>query len=539
MWATLAGFIAATLGVTLDTAALILAGLASLGMFALIFTPKGQIFLKWFLTNTVGGALEATGPLVEGLSGTLTNIIGAFTTAGNAHGGKMMEQLREPMEAFAKKGFDTVTGNLASAAPVTPDNWKELASKAMGDAFGFGLASFGVTAAFEAVFPERLNTLNGLGPMLATLAGFEEVTLAGLRPVLKAAITEAADQDAKRKFRSTNPAEVPVAIMYSRGLISREVAFEYMTLHGYPDEDINRLLDAAFRPLSPFILRGALATGALSDAELRPIMSYMGLRPGDQEAMIKVGRALALMPSQTQYVAEAQQAFAKGVVGDDEFREVLADSGYTGERAVLATWRALMMRRVTFATEVEAQVVGLVAAGLMTPDEGLSQLEASGVQEWQARTKITLATTKAQLTAARIEAAAERRAALQEQRNLTRVAVDQYKVGTIDEAGLTAALIGIGLSASLVASTVSMASAERAGRMTFAFGLVLPRDDAEVLRQQVNAVEAQMKKQLITIDAARASLAALKLPADEIDALISRWAAGIARPTTTGILTPT
>ena len=67
------------------------------------------------------------------------------------------------------------------------------------DAAGFGLSSFAVSAAFESIFPEKLNTLNSVGPMLATLAGFEEVTKAGISPMLYAFIGQPARYDANQQ----------------------------------------------------------------------------------------------------------------------------------------------------------------------------------------------------------------------------------------------------------------------------------------------------------------------------------------------------
>jgi len=56
------------------------------------------------------------------------------------------------------------------------------------------------------------------------------------------------------------------------------------------------------------------------------------------------------------------------------------------------------------ASEVEKQVIPLIANGNITADDGFQQLEAAGIQDWYANLVVTLATTKAEIHQAKIDA---------------------------------------------------------------------------------------------------------------------------------------
>ena len=139
--------------------------------------------IKNLLLHFYTAAFEATGPMVTELSAVLKPLVDVVKAAFDTYGGPIATELRGPIAAFVKEEFDVATAGLVSNGESTPDNAVGIASDAMADAFGFGAASAAVTAAFEALFPEKLNTLNGVGPMLAKFAGFDEVAAAVRDPL--------------------------------------------------------------------------------------------------------------------------------------------------------------------------------------------------------------------------------------------------------------------------------------------------------------------------------------------------------------------
>jgi hypothetical protein len=184
---------------------------------------------------------------------------------------------------------------------------------------------------------------------------------------------------------------------------------------------------------------------------------------------------------------------------------------------------------VVLAQKVELQIVNLVSTGLMTPQQGTANMEAAGIQPWYTDLEITLATTKAELHAAKIEAVAEEKQRLATLRNLTHAQVAEYQAGRIPLIALSAALTAIGLQPSEVASITAVQEAQRHGRAKLVFGQVLAPDDAAVLKEQVAAVEGQFKDNFLTLEQAHNRLADLKIPTHEANALIARWAASLKK----------
>jgi len=235
------------------------------------------------------------------------------------------------------------------------------------------------------------------------------------------------------------------------------------------------------------------------------------------------------------YLSAAIAAAGKGVMSIDELNGILADFNYSPLAQQYVVSHVQILLREMLASEAKSEVVPMVASGAMTSDQGLQQLEAAGIQPQQAQLYITLAETKAAVTLAKKEAAAEAKALLQEQRNATRTAVAEFQRGVINEAGLTAALLAIGLDPALVTSIVAVQDATRTGRMKLLWGQLLLPADAKVLSERVAAVLEQLKKQFLTVDQALAQLKQLGVDDQDANALVAKAAALIGKPTATGV----
>ena len=114
----------------------------------------------------------------------------------------------------------TIIGNLEGITESTADNAVAQAGQAISDAFALGMSSAAVTAAFEALLPERLNTLNGIGPMLATMAGFEDVSAAIREPLYRAAFGKSAEYKFNAQFTPNLPDAHTAAQWLARGIIT-------------------------------------------------------------------------------------------------------------------------------------------------------------------------------------------------------------------------------------------------------------------------------------------------------------------------------
>lgn len=499
---------------------------------------KNRAAVTRWLANWTTAGVEAAIPVLTVLEATVEPIVRAFIASIERFGPPILADVKDPAAAMAGFALKTATDSLEANRDITPDQWVKVAGDAMADAFGFGLGSFSVAAAFEACFPEKLNTLDGLAPMLATLSGFDEVTKAALQPVLMAGISLAAGYDANSKFRARLPSAGQAAEMLSRRVITQAQYDTLVAYSGIAKTWEGSLAGVAYRPLSPMMLAAGFANADVDMAKLQSALEYMGIRPQDLPLAEQAVITRSLQQTRQALVNEAVTAYGQGVVADAELSQILTDAGYGKAASALVMQRALLARRITLARESESYIVPEVAQALISPDEGLQALEAAGVQPWQAQLKITLAETRGALSAARKAAAQERKLELQRQRNLTRAAVAEYERGVLDDAGLTAALIALGLDGVLVGTIVAVENAKQAGRLRLVFGQLLTPSAAKVLEDQVAALETQFKKQLIDEQNLRAQLTALKVDGPEIEALVARWAAARTAATKTGYLLP-
>jgi hypothetical protein len=521
---TILGFIAAFVVVALTSWA--------------VMTEKQRLQFANFLSTWILAGLHGATALLNDAEPYLEPIVKAFVGAFNNYAGPIAQDIRAPVATVAKNILATSAAGLTSSGLSTPDNAMQMAGDAMADAFGGGIASFGVTAAFEAALPEKLNVLNGVGPMIASLSGFDEVTAAIRDPLYHNAFGKSADYYFRSLFKPELPDEQDAVRWHSRGLLTDaqlRVVFKYS---GLKQEYEAAFVQSAYRPVSPFVLAAGYINADLPTKQLYDAMQFMGLRPADQDLMYHTIEVRSLQQTRNALVTVALSAYGKGVVSDAELQQILTDAGYGAKASALVKQHALINRRVTLASESESFVVPEVTAGLLTPAEGAQALEAAGVQPWQADLKMTLAQTKQALVAARKAAAAQHQLQIKRQREETRVAIASYETGAVDDAGLTAALITIGLDPVLVGSIVAVEAAKRAGRLKLVYGQLLAPKDAKVLTEQVAALEGQFKKQLIDEASLRAQLAGLKVDGPEIEALVARWAAARTAATKTGYVLP-
>jgi hypothetical protein len=177
-----AAIVAIVTALTAIAETLLLIG-GAVAIFELLFDPKGKQKVANFVANFIGGALGIAVPLLNDLEGQLSPIASAFLTSLNANGGNLLNILRDPAAAVAQTAFTDVADKLSSLPSDLPEDAPIAAGVAIGEAFGFGLGSAGVAALFEAMFPEKLNSLDGIAPMLSKLAGFDEVAAAVREPL--------------------------------------------------------------------------------------------------------------------------------------------------------------------------------------------------------------------------------------------------------------------------------------------------------------------------------------------------------------------
>ncbi|HVH78787.1 MAG TPA: hypothetical protein VM782_05310, partial [Stellaceae bacterium] len=468
---------------------------------------------------------------VQALKDTVTSFIKQVFAAGVGLAGDIFT----PFSSALLQVHET---EIAKLVNVQPGQEVAGATALLTEAISAGVGAHFAAVLGELAYPTKNLGLPSLAALMAELAGFKEIMKGIIGPEVAQAITVPHTYYINNQARAHLPTGGQAAEMYSRRKITPAQLQELMGFAGLNPNWVDPVVSIAYRPMSPMMLAAGFANADIDMAALQGTLEYMGIRPEDLPLAEQAIVTRSLQQTRQALVNEAISAYGKGVVGDQELQQILTDAGYGKSASALVMQRALIARRIALATESESFIVPEVTAGLLTAAEGAQALESAGVQPWQADLKMSLARTKQALIEARKMAAAERRLEIQRQREATRGAIAEYETGVVDEVGLSAALIAIGLDPVLVASVVAVEQAKRAGRLKLVLGQLLSPKAAKVLEDQVAALETQFKKQLIDEANLRAQLAALKVGSSEIQALVARWAAARAAATKTGYELP-
>ena len=465
--------------------------------------------------------------------------IGPWFTTLKPYFIKVLTISTDGVEEIPKLVLQATEALLTLDGEITPENSEEAGFRVLGFAFITGQVLHFVAELGGKLFYPASSVWAHNAHMAVELLGYEAIMHELHRNFFPNAFGVAQRYHYQNKFRPFFPNDGIAAQMFARRKITRATLDQLVGFAGLHHTYVEPRVDIAYRPLQPRAISAMIADTPFDRAKMREVLQDAGYTDAHVEFMLDLLAYNSTKNLRNTYISQVESGYAHGIVSDDELSGAVDDAGWSPEAKSLVQKTALLRRRQTLASEVETQVTGLVSVGLMDQPTAIQQMEAAGVQEWQANLKATLAETKAVLAQARRDANAERRAELQRQRNLTHAAIAQFQSGAIGETELTAGLLLIGLDALTAASIVTVQTAIQSGKLKFIFGQLLNPAQAELMRQHVAAIEAQLKKQLSTIPIARAELTALNIPAQEVKELLARWAAEIGGATTTGQLLET
>lgn len=437
----------------------ILGILATLALLAEIFSPLARKRLGYFLAGFVGAALDVAAPVLVDVSATLVTVEKAFLKAIQQHGGTIKTDLKKPFEDLAKAALDHVTGELLKKGHIRPEDANALAATAVADAFGFGMSSFAVTMAFEAAFPEKLNTLNGIGPMLATMAGFAEIMKHALGPVMEAGIGVPQHAEANRKFRSKPPSGREVAEWHSRRLLDPKDLELGIAWSGLMPEYSKALVDSAYRPPSAFLLARVIDDTNADVEPVRKFLEFAGIRDADIDELIKAFELTALKTLRQKALTAEITRYVDGLMDDTELDASLDDFKLNDEAKRLIKIEAGDTRLAKLTADFKKAWDVKLEAGVIGMADYQVAISGLGYVDPIRGALIGIEDAKLAAQVAKDEAAAIKASVRQAQAAATLAAMTAYKKGEISLDQITVALLGIGLTPAVVAALVALARA--------------------------------------------------------------------------------
>jgi hypothetical protein len=503
-----------------------------------LLSDKQKLQLQnWLITWALAGLTGATSLLSQG-EALMEPIAKAFLAAFNTYGGPIATDLRTPIAGFVQEELNVVTAGLVANGESTPDNAVGIASDAMADAFGFGLSSAAVTAAFEALFPEKLNVLNGAGPMIAKFAGFDEVAAAVRDPLYENAFGKSLDYHFRSIFKPDLPNEADAVTWHSRRLLTDAQLQNIFNYSGLKTEYEAPFIASAYRAVPPFLLARAAEAGAIPDAQLNSILQFDGFRDQDIAAL-KVGWTfLALQPYINQYITAAVRSTELGVMTPQELGQSLTQANLTQDQQAWIQLTVATRKLEQLAELYRKSISEGYRYGTITDAQYVPSLEAIGIGAADAQAHYAVDSIAKTGKAAVAAVKAAERLAAQQMRAAGKAAIQGYRSGTLDAVALEAALLLAGYDPTVAGFTVTLETLKQEGMEMFLYGVTLPRPQALLLREQVVALGKQVTAQLVTPNAALAALVGYGVPAANAQALVADWAATHTTAADVGVLLP-
>lgn len=488
-----------------------------------------KIWWNLIIIGAITSAVDILAVVLPSLRPAALAFRDAITAAG-----PIADDLKVGFVALANSTLAETSAGVSGAGVSTPDNATDLAAAAFATAFGNGLASAGVAALFESAFPEKLNVLDGLAPLLAKMAGFDEVAGEVLGPLYKNAFGRSLEYHYRALFKPELPDEADAITWHARRLLTDDQLRTIFGFSGLKPEYEAPFVASAYRAIQPRMFSTLLLDQPFPADQVQSAMEFAGLRPDDVTFLLGALELNSTKNVRAQYLSAAVRSAELGTMTPAELDQAMTSLNFSDDAKSWVQLTVATRKLEQLAELYRKSITEAYRTGQLTDAQYVPALQAIGIGEADANAHYAIDSIaqrgKLLSAAARAEAALERKrtsAAMA-------AAIASYKTGALNDAELEAALIAAGVDPAIAGYVLVVQSERRAGPLVFVYGLELPRKDALVLKETVAAIEAQYKKQLIDDATAANALAQNNIPDANAKALLATWAALKTKPTTTG-----
>ena len=500
--------------------------IVTLGLLAWsLFTPKGRDAIGWFLNNFVVGVFKQAEPLLKELSPLIQELVNAFVAEFKTLGPTLGESVATPIGNLAHDNFTAVAGNLTAVGESTALNSVDQAAAAFRQAFGFGISSAVTTAAFEAVFPEKLNVLNGTGVAMAKMAGFDEVADTVLKPLYENAFGKSLEYRYRADFKPELPTDQDGVSWRARRVITDAQLATIFDLSGLKTEWEGALTQAAYRPVQPRALATMYIDVPFPTDTVRELLQFAGYRDNDIATMLTAFEFNSVKNVRSEYLAAVTRAAEMGTIDDPTLDSHLDSLTFSDQAKNYVHLTVAVKRLEQLAELYRRSVTALYETNQLDDSQYVPALQAIGINDADANAHFAIDSARK-----------HGRELLKEERDLARIqgretalavqnARAEYFAGTLDDVAFGAAITVSGLPADLIPGTISLGVAQKSARRVEKYGLLLDRTHAEVLTEKVAALKEQVVKKLTPIDAASQTLDSFGIPPANRNALLSDWSA--------------
>jgi hypothetical protein len=503
-----------------------------------VFATRGRNMLAKFLSNYISGAIDEAIPLLSSLEGLLAPIARAFVNSSKTTGPGLFSILKDPAANIALQSWLATELALLKTGVTSPDQAPAIAATAIGEAFGNGIASAGVAALYEAVFPEKLNVLDGAAPLLFQMAGFEEVTELARTPLYKAAFGRGLEYHYRSVFKPELPDEADAVTWHSRRLLTDAQLSSIFNYSGLKAEYEPAFIASAYRAVQPRAVMTLLQDVDFPEPQMLSLLQFAGLRDEDIALMLPLMQLNSTKNVRGQYLAALVRSVELGTDTVANLDAAMDSMSYSVDAKHWVQLTVAERKLEQLAELYRKSVSESYKYGTLSDSGYVPALEAIGIAnaDAQAHYAIDSIAKNGKIAAAALKA--EERLLKQQQSAAMRAAIAEYRAGTIDSVALEAALLAAGIDPTIAGFAVVVQTARTEGTPVLIYGLELSRTKALLLREKVAALAKQTTAKLVDPAFALATLASLGIDANTSEALVAAWVATHTAKATVGILEP-
>jgi len=361
------------------------------------------------LANIIGGVIDVAAILLNTLSPSLDAVADAVLAAFQAHGGALLNKFTRPATIVAQTAFQDQADALTAQGVSTPDTAEKIAAAAMGNAFGLGLASAGVAASFEAIFPEKLNTFDGIAPILGEMAGFKEVAANVLDPLYQNAFGKSLEYHYRSLFKPELPDERDAVRWHSQRLLTDDQLRGLFQFSGLKPEYEDAFVTSAYRAIQPRALTNLYEDTPFPRAQVQNMMEFAGVRPADVQTLLDAYEYQSTKNVRHQYLSALLVAAERGTIDDTTLDSHLDTLNFSSTAKNYVHLTVSIRKLEQLAELYRKQVTTLYETGQIDDSQYVPALSAIGIADADAEAHYAVdsAKLKGKELAAQARAAAQ------------------------------------------------------------------------------------------------------------------------------------
>jgi hypothetical protein len=239
-----------------------------------------------------------------------------------------------------------------------------------------------------------------------------------------------------------------------------------------------------------------------------------------------------------QYLSAAVRSTELGTMTPAELTDVMNDLNFSQDAQAWVQLTVATRKLEQLAELYRKSISEGYSYGTITDAQYVPMLEAIGIEAADAEAHYAVDSVKKIGKAAVAAERAALRLTTSQERAAQKAAVASFRTGTIDAAGLTAALLAAQMDPTVAGFTLLIEQQRQLGPMVNIYGQLLTHGAAQALRLKVSALGKQTTAGLQTAAQALAILADNGVPAHIADILVAGWTATKTPAADVGVLNP-